>query len=123
MAQTNIPVTTVTRAGFALASAVTLTPAGGAISGDTGSPGHIVINDGEVIVVAMNTDSISHTVTLVIAQNAVDGQTVANRSVTVPANTVMLIGDFPPTIYQQGATGTMYLNVDSSLVKFFAIRH
>lgn len=84
-----IPLTEITRAGVAPPTAVT---------GDTVN-GHYFVNDGAAILTVANSLGSTGTVTIVLP-NLYDGQAVASRAVTIPANAVEhKIGPFPVSNY------------------------
>lgn len=60
--------------------------------------GNSVTNDGSVLLIADNTDTASHTVTIALP-GKVDGQTVASRTVTIAAGTTSILGPYPPQYY------------------------
>jgi hypothetical protein len=108
-----LTVNTVTRAGFNVEGSV-LTAAS---SGGDSFP-----NTGREFVVFRNGDSSSKTVTLVF-QTTVDGQSIANRTVSVPAGETFIFGPFPVNYYNDG-NGRMnltYSSVTSCSVGVFAI--
>src|SRR6476659_1893090 len=108
MPRVAIPIPDAVRTGTALGAA------GTEVTGDA-SNNHIMSNDGNVVLLARNSAATAtRNVTLVIAQNAIDGQTVSNPSVAVPINSSKIIGPFPTSIYNNlsGAdNGQMYINV------------
>ena len=86
-----------------------------AANGDS-SNGHVVKNTGRTIVTVNNADgSNPHTVTFVIP-GTVDGQAVADRTVSIPASASREFGQFPTEIYG----GQMAIDVDSSQLKLSA---
>lgn len=84
-----IPLTEITRAGVAPPTAVT---------GDV-TNGHYFVNDGAAILTVANSLGVTGTVT-VLLPNLYDGQAVASKAITIPANAVEhKIGPFPVTNY------------------------
>lgn len=79
--------------------------------------GNVVANDGATILVLLNADASTHTLTVVVA-NGVDGLTAGPRTYTVPVSgTRQWTGVFPVQCY-----GTQLLfNLDSTLVTVQAV--
>lgn len=90
MARTALAVTPVTVAGVAVSGAA-----------PDASNGNTVPNNGRTMLSVKNADSSSHTVTIKAYPKGVTpgGLTVTDKVVTVVNGTTMLIGPFPPSIY------------------------
>jgi hypothetical protein len=89
MAATAVPVTEITRSGVAPPSATT---------GDTVN-GHSIANDGSMYFSVANSLGVTGTVTITVPR-LIDGQSVASRVITIPANaTEHRIGPFPTASY------------------------
>jgi hypothetical protein len=83
--------------------------------GDT-TNGHVVRNTGRTMITVANADAGSpHTVTFVIP-GTVDGQAVADRTVSIPPSASQEFGQFPTDVYG----GQMAIDVDSSELKLSA---
>jgi len=85
------------------------------ITGDPVNNHSIAYNDGDVFIEAQNTDTVPHTVTIV-TPGSVGGLAVADQVVAVPASSTREIGPLAPGVYNNG-DGTVYVNVDSALLK------
>jgi len=85
----------------------TLTPvaparAANAITGvSAAAGGDDFVNDGKKLVLINNDDADSLTLTITTTKT-VDGEAVADKTITVPAGERHLIGPFPPNIYNDG---------------------
>mgnify|MGYP001580340906 CR=1 FL=1 len=99
----DIPVTTVTRDGVALATAVA----------GTGAAQALPANDGNVLLEAVNGTSGSLTVT-VTPQATVGGLALATVSVVVPANATRYLGPWPPAVFH-AANGAAVISAPSGL--------
>jgi hypothetical protein len=87
------------------------------LAGDVAN-GHTLPNDGHVGLIVKNTDSsAAHSVTITISRT-VDGQTVAPRVTSVPANTSKAFGPFDAADYGSA----LLLSVDSALLTLVAVR-
>lgn len=79
--------------------------------------GHVVANTGRTVITVRNADAGgAHSVTFVIPAT-IDGQAVADRTVSIPASTSRDFGSFPIGIY----ASQMAINVDSTQVKLQAL--
>lgn len=79
--------------------------------------GHVVRNTGRTVVTVRNADAGgAHTVTFVIP-GTVDGQAVADRTVSIPASSSRDFGGFDPAIY----ASQMAIDVDSTQLKLQAL--
>lgn len=107
MARVEIPVTTITRDGVAGAETTAGDPANG----------HAVANTSgrTVIVVSNSSVDTAQDVTLV-TQTVVDGQDVADRTVTVPFGETRYIGGLPESVYGRA----IHIDVTSSDLNFQA---
>jgi hypothetical protein len=107
MANTNLPIAEISRAGVAQTQ-VTGVPANH----------HTFNNDGKIFVEATNsnTGSTARTVSLTI-QKTVDGVTPAVKTVSIAAGATKKIGPFPTDVYniRGGADdGLIYIDVDNA---------
>lgn len=59
------------------------------------------VNDGKKLLVVKNADVDALTVTIT-TQMTVDGEDVADKTVSVPAGETHLVGPFPPNVYNDG---------------------
>jgi hypothetical protein len=85
-------------------------------SGVAGDPTnhHYFANDGRTILLISNTGASTRTITYQIP-TTVDGIAVTHGGVTVAAGTQIVIGPFPPSIYNQPSDpGNMYFNLSAS---------
>lgn len=106
MARASIPTAAPSRDGVALASEQT---------GDS-SNGHVITNTGRTLIIIRNADTSDHTATFVIP-GTVDGQAIADRTVTVPASSSRVYGKFSTSVYGR----TLAVNVSSSQLKLSAL--
>lgn len=106
MAATQLSLTQTNRTGVTL-------PTGSAA--DT-TNGNSATNDGQVLLLADNTDTASHTVTISLP-GKVDGQAVTSRAATVAAGATVLLGPYPPQYYGS----TLSITCDSATVKLAAL--
>lgn len=94
-----------------------LAPSYGAVHADLE---HKFTNDGRTFLHVKNTNGAARTVTLVVSKT-VDGQTVTNPTVTIPADTGdKIIGPFPKGYYNQ-SDGMVYFNVSAAAGVQFAV--
>jgi zona occludens toxin (predicted ATPase) len=106
MPRVNLPHTQITRVGVA---------PGAEVNGDATND-HVTVNDGRVYLLVRNADgSNAHAVTIV-TPGTVDGQAIADRIVSVPANASRYIGPFPVDTYGR----SLQVDVDSSELKLTA---
>lgn len=92
---------------------------GSQVTGDTVNGHYITPNDGSVTLECQNTDSSSHTVTI-IPQRLTLGMSLQNLVITIPANKTYLIGPFNTGVFNVANTTELDFNVSSALVKFRA---
>ena len=98
MARTTLAVQQIERSGLA--------PAYSAANVD----GHAVPNNGVTFIQVKNVSGSPVTVTIQLPQT-VDGQTVPNKTVSVPATTGdRMIGPFTPALYNQPNTDQVYVD-------------
>ncbi len=94
MPTTNVPVTTISRAGVATGSDAS------EVAGDTTND-HNMVNTGVEFLSVRNAGVTPRTLTL-ITPGTIDGQAVGDRAVTIGASaTGKLVGPFPTNIYSQ----------------------
>ena len=79
--------------------------------------GNLIPNNGSVYVIATNTDSSDHTVSIAVEQK-VDGLAVEPREFTVPASSAVIFKLGSPKIYGKSTLVT----ADSTSVKLYAFR-
>lgn len=109
MPRTNINVVQTTRAGVTLTTGT---------AGDVAN-GNTVANNGRVALLLKNTNASSTARVLTIAiTEKVDGQSVAARTVSVPAGALVGVGPFDPSEYG----GRLQLNVDNAELLILPIR-
>lgn len=79
--------------------------------------GDSFLNDGQTVLAINNQDVGSVTVTIAF-QVTLDGVTATNRTVTVPAGETVIVGAFPPSIYNDtnGKVQVTYSGVTSLFV-------
>jgi hypothetical protein len=107
MPRTNVPVSSISRAGKPLTDAGT--------AGDSTND-HEVVNDGHMMIRVKNTNASPRTVTLNI-QRTVDDRVPAARTVNIPATTGdVLIGPFPVADY--GTLMTFDLDADTNVTVY-----
>jgi hypothetical protein len=80
---------------------------------------HVINNDGNVIIVAHNTNASSTARTLTIhLPGAVDGQSITPRAYSIAAGVTKVFGTYPP-----GQYGTvMQVDVDNAELKMYTLR-
>lgn len=109
MARGAIPVTAISRTGVALPTETT---------GDA-TNFHTVVNDGNTIILARNTNSGSTARTVTVHLNrTVDGQAVASRTYSVAAAATKALGPFPTGDYGS----SLLVDVDHAELLLRAIR-
>lgn len=84
----------------------------------------VIVNDGTLAILANNTDSVSHTVTVDIGKT-VEGHTAAAKSYTLLAGELVVLGPYPAEIYNQrsGANaGKLVFHVSHATVKVQLLR-
>lgn len=106
MARTTISAVTVTRLGVVVPAAV---------AGDVAN-GNVTPNDGHVVLIVKNTDTVSHNLTVATARS-VDGLTGPTRQTAIAASTTMAFGQYPTSDY--GAS--LNYNVDNALLTVQAL--
>lgn len=79
---------------------------------DGHADGHSVANDGRIIMVVRNSGAGSHTISA-LTPGTVDGNAVADLSITVAAGVTRIVGPFPTSVYNQ-ADGALYVDFDAS---------
>lgn len=104
MARTVITKTTPSTNGVAI---TTLTAVDAAASPN----GMAYVSDGTELVIIRNGDASTHTMTVDIP-GLVDGQTVTDKTVTIPAGGTYIAGPYGPQ-YRQ-SNGQVYLNFDAA---------
>jgi hypothetical protein len=82
--------------------------------------GHKFANDGKVILLVRNSDGAAARVLTIQTPGTVDGQAIADRTVSVAFGTSRVIGPFPPSIYNQ-ADGMVYLDYEAADVTDFNV--
>lgn len=86
------------------------------VNGDP-TNGHVVANSGRTVVRVRNADASNpHSVTFVIP-GTVDGQAIADRTVSIPASATRTFGSFPIGWYTQ----QLAIDADSSELKLTAL--
>ena len=87
----------------------------------TGDPvnNHFVNNDGNVILIARNSNGASTARTVTVRlPGAVDGQTISPRTYSIPAGATRVIGPFPTGSYGT----TMQVDVDNAELLLYTLR-
>lgn len=112
MARTEIPVTKVTTAGVAPPAQVT---------GDAAEKHFLQVGDGNVILEATNTGTVSSRTVTVETPVKVDGLEVGEVEVVVPKETVRYIGPFKPGTFKQ-KDGKVNVDPAHAELKFRAYR-
>lgn len=118
MAQVEIPVTEITRAGVEVPSYV---------GADTSNGHYIAENDGTVELEVKNNDAATQTVTVVANPDVFnDGLTLNNLVLSIPAGKTYRFGPFRPNSFKQdgGTTnlGLMYLTVSDADLELRAFK-
>lgn len=105
MARTELTRTRITRSGIALTADT---------AADT-TNGNMVPNDGRVIIMAENTDTVGHTLTAVIP-GTVDGIAQPDRTEDIAAGALLSFGPYPVADYGN----TLGIDTSSNLVNLSA---
>jgi hypothetical protein len=113
MARTVIPVSEISRAGIAPPAQQTA---------DQPNGNYIASNDGTIFVEIENTDASPKSVGFVIFGSQVDGVTIPDKVVTVPAGAIRWAGPFPVRYYGQ-VDASLWINPDAATsLKFRAYK-
>lgn len=91
MARTEIPVTTITRSGEDQPSQT---------DSDNGNGMFFAANNGRIILEVENTDAATQTIGIALFVN-VDGQAVTDKTMSLDAGDIKLMGPFPAAQYNQ----------------------
>lgn len=112
MSKVSIPVSKIVRTGF--------TPVAATVADH--SNGMQFVNNGATWLEVVSTDGGSQTVGFILGTGAsalVDGLTLPEKTITIPAGATRLIGPFPPQLYNQ--SGSLVF-VDPSVSTTLALR-
>jgi hypothetical protein len=111
MPRTNVPVTSTSRTKFLLGAS------GTEVSGDSAN-NHDFANDGKTLLLLRNS-GVTTRVCTVITQPTVDGEAVADKSVSLLNGEHAVVGPFPPNVYD--SAGRVQVDVPHAEVKLQAI--
>lgn len=111
MPRTNIPVNITDRAG--------LDPSGLEVTADATND-HSMANDGNTLLLIRNSNAGAPSTATFVIPGTVDGQTVANKTLTVSAGVTQsrIVGPFPTNTYG----GTLNIDVADTNLRFVAFR-
>lgn len=112
MARVSIPVSKIVRTGF--------TPV--AATASDHANGMQFVNNGATWLEVVSSDGGSQTIGFILgtgASSLVDGLTLPEKIITIPAGATRLIGPFPPQLYNQAGS---LVFVDPSIITTLAIR-
>ena len=113
MARTEIPVTTISRAGVTQPAQ---------IDSDQSNGMTVPNNNGRIFFEVENTDASPQTVGFAIAAT-VDDEPVDDKLITIAAGDIELAGPFPVDLYNQEADNALYVNPSvDTLLKLRAYR-
>lgn len=96
-----------------------ITRAGLAVPAETNGDSvnqHVIANDGQTVLLVRNANAAAQTVALKL-QTLIDGQSPADKVISVPAGQSRYIGPFPVGIY----TNTLFVDVSSVDIKLTAL--
>lgn len=80
---------------------------------------HFILNDGNVIIVARNSNGASTARTLtIVLPGAVDGQAITPKAHSIAAGVSKVFGPYPTSTYGT----TMSINVDNAELKLYTLR-
>ncbi|WP_242882580.1 hypothetical protein [Actinomadura litoris] len=85
------------------------------VDGDP-TTGHVLANSGRTILIVRNADTQPHTLTLV-TPGTVDGNSIADRTVPIPASTTRWFGRIDPAVY----SSALAVDTDSAQLKLSAL--
>jgi hypothetical protein len=74
----------------------------------------IAVNNGKILLIAQNAGGAPVNVTIKAGQT-INGLTIQDRIVAVPASGMKVIGPFAPGIYNQAGTDTLYVDVSGNI--------
>ena len=101
-----LPVNDITRAGLAVPAET---------NGSTVDQ-HVIANDGQTVLLVRNINAGAQTVSLKL-QTLIDGQSLADRVISIPAAASRYIGPFPVGIY----TNALFVDVSSVDLRLTAL--
>lgn len=118
MPQTALAIAAVPQANYNVQAGdltVTLTAAD-AVNGNS-----IALTTGEVVLLAENTDTVAHTITVASAADELGRQDTSLANYSIAASTIIAIA-FPSTSGWKQSDGTIHISTSSALVKFAVLR-